>query len=217
MGTMKNSNLIRSLVAACAMVGWSSQAAAVFIDFETDAGGAAITPEVSLLNQYASLGVVFSALEDGQSVDPTIQSPDVFFGEPAFSGNNFADNQIAGFGPSDSTNRADVFIMSFASAVSGVSFYVDPNGGADPTFNAYDSADNLLETIVVSTNGWNQITFASTNISRIEGIQPTDTWNYGIDDLAFTINEVPVPATIALLGLGLAGIGYRRRKQLEAA
>ena len=30
-------------------------------------------------------------------------------------------------------------------------------------------------------------------------------------------SSVPVPATLALLGLGLAGIGYQRRKQVKAA
>lgn len=190
---------------------FTGSAQAVFIDFETTPGGAAITPEVSLLNQFASLGVTFSATENGLAVDPTIQSPSVFFGEPAFSGNNFANNQIAGFGPSDSFNRADVFTMTFLSLANNVSFYVDPNGSQDPVFNAYDSTNTLIESITANVNGWNLLSFTSTNISRIEGIQPSDSWNYGIDDLSFDA-AVPEPSIIALFAAGLFGLGLARRR-----
>lgn len=192
----------------------SANTYAAFISFETAPDGAAIVAEVGLTNQFASLGVVFSAAENGVAVTPTIQSPSVFFGELAFSGTNFANNQIAGFGPSDSINRADVFTMSFLGQASGVSFYVDPNGSADPVFNAYSADNSLLETITVNVDGWNLYSFASSGIARIEGIQPTDSWNYGIDDLTFTLNRVPEPGALALLGLSFAGLAAtRRRKQ----
>jgi hypothetical protein len=191
---------------------FSGTASAVLIDFETDPGGNTITAEVPLLNQFASLGVTFSATENGAAVSPSIQAPAVFFGEPAFSGLNYADNQIAGFGPSDGTNRADVFTISFLSPAFGVSMYVDQKGSLSPTFNAYDAGNNLLESLSTSTNGWELLSFASMNISRIEGIQPSDSWNYGIDDLSFTLQDVPEPATVALMALGLAGIGYSRKR-----
>ena len=112
------------LLGACLGVALgSANAYAAFINFDTTPGGAAITAEVGLANQFSSLGAVFSATENGVAVTPTIQSPAVFFGESAFSGTNYANNQIVGFGPSDFSNRADVFTMSFLGLASGV---IDP-------------------------------------------------------------------------------------------
>lgn len=203
------------LLGACLGAAFASaNASAAFIDFETAPGGAVITAEVGLTTQYSSLGVVFSATENGSAVIPTIQSPAVFFGELAHSGINFANNQIAGFGPSDIFNRADVFTMTFLGLASGVSFYVDPNGDATPVFNAYAADNTLLETITVTANDWHLYSFASSGIARIEGIQPTDSWNYGVDDLTFTLSSVPAPGTLALLGVGLVGLpAWRRRRQ----
>lgn len=201
----------RIAVVFVCLAAWGLPAYGVFIDFETLPGGDVIIPEVALGNQFASLGVTFSAEEDGVAVSPTIQSPDVFFGVPAFSGTNYANNQIVGFGPSDLDNRADVFTMTFASPVTNVSFYADPNGSSDPVFNVYDASGALLETITVDNPDWILVTLSSTNISRIEGIQPSDTWNFSVDDLSFDV--VPEPSTLAIAGLGLLSLGmFRRRK-----
>ena len=94
------------------------------------------------------------------------------------------------------------------------SFYVNPHGSSNPVFNAYAADDSLLEAITVTANGWNLYSFVSSGITRIEGIQPSDSWNYGIDDLTFTLNSVPEPGTLAIIGLGLAGLAAtRKRKQ----
>ena len=146
--------LAAAAVAFLTTLSVNAVASVVFIDFETLPGGGAIVPEVALGGQFTSLGVTFSATENNLPVAPTIQSPAVFFGELAKSGLNFANNQIAGFGPSDGDNRADVFTMTFSSLVSGVSFWVDPNGDEDPTFNAYDALNNIIETIVVDASDW---------------------------------------------------------------
>ena len=47
----------------------------------------------------------------------------------------------------------------------------------------------------------------------------TYTWKMFAFDAEVFIGEwtVPAPATIVLIGLGVAGIGYRRRKQIKAA
>ena len=43
--------------------------------------------------------------------------------------------------------------------------------------------------------------------------QPTDTWVWGMDNLEFDINAIPEPGTLALLGLGLFGMGLSRRRK----
>ena len=42
--------------------------------------------------------------------------------------------------------------------------------------------------------------------------------SYSITSLSLSVgNGIPEPATLALMGLGIAGIGYKRRKQTKAA
>lgn len=119
---------------------------------------------------------------------------------------------------------AQSFFIDFASPVAQFGM-----GIFDPNFNgnilrALDAANNVLESITSPTlqftlgpPGGSHSTFVGfsrtiADISRIELINaPGDLM--GIDTVTFSASPagVPVPAALGLLGLGLLGLGWRRR------
>lgn len=177
-----------------------ASAAPVVINFDDLASGTVLT------NQYAALGVTFSATEDGNAVGSVVT---------AFTNNtnpNVWSNCFNGF----CADRADVVRMDFTSGASAVQFWVDTAGSLSPVFNAYDGLGNLLESIVAPATGQGNFTllqFAATGISYIEGLQPEDSWAYLIDTLQFEPGTVPEPATLPLIGLAFAGVAAARRRK----
>ncbi len=175
------------------------------VDFDNLPGGGTIAADTALTTQYSSIGVTFSALEDGSPV-----SAAVINSASPISGNYWANTSDGDFGP-----RWDALIMEFATPVSGVNWLTQSHGGLSITFNAYDAGNTLLETLVITGN-WVPTSFAATGISRIEALQPDDGWGWGMDSLEFdSAGQVPEPATFAMLALGLATaslLGRKRRR-----
>ena len=177
---------------------------ATLIDFDNLPGGGTLAANSVLTNQYSSLGVTFSATENASSVSSTVIN--------SFSptdGNYWANTTNGSFGP-----RHDILTMSFDNAVENVSWLTQSYGSLSITFNAYDLASNLLETI--STSGsWVSTGFASSGISRIDALQPHDGWGWGLDNLSFDTMAVtvPEPSSITLFSLGLIGLSLLRRKK----
>lgn len=176
---------------------------AALIDFDNLPGGGILSNDTNLTNQYAPLGVTFSASENGSPVEAVVND---------LLGSNYWWNCNTPF----CNNRADVIRIDFDTLVENVSWVTDagtnpPNQGI--IFNAYNSADNIIETFAL-TDGGSAIptAFLVSGISYIEMLQARDDWGWGIDNLAFDqVAPIPAPAPVWLFSSGLMGL-WRLRK-----
>ena len=178
----------------------AANAVPITIDFDDLADNTVLT------DQYAALGVTFSAFEDGAATDSVVG---------AFT-NVSSPNVWSNCSPTICGDRADVLRIDFAFLVGSLMWYTDTAGSQQPIFNAYGQGGALLETVIATaTNQGNfaLTSFSSSGISYVELLQPSDFWGYLIDDLSFEATSVPEPGTLALLGIGLLGMGAARRRK----
>ena len=197
----------------------SCSANAVVIDFDTLPDGSALASGTALSTQYATLGVTFSAYENGLAVDSYVLN--------VLGSNYWYNCVVPTCYPNVPDNRADVIRIDFDGVGSNVSWITDTEGlPYNPiVFNAYDAAGTLLETHSISTSGTAiPMSFLASNIAYIEMLQPVDppntiigdAWAWGLDNLTFdVIRPVPEPATLGLLGIGLVGLGYWRKRRVS--
>lgn len=211
---MKN-HPIKNVLGSVALLFASSltMAAPIVINFDVDGLGSPIAPNTPITDQYASVGVTFLGLEDGAPVDiNAAPDPD---GVTAPSGPNVLTN-CADASLSCPGNRADVVRILFDMPVFDISLQLDSLGGDPVTFNLYDAADALLETLTITSGSsvFVPVAFTASDVRRIDGVQPNDGWAWAMDDLTFSRAEasVPVPSTLLLFGLGLLGLGIRVRR-----
>lgn len=90
-------------------------------------------------------------------------------------------------------------------------------GATDARFQGLDGiGGNILFTQDVAINSaWQQVNFVGwTGVKTFtwDSVIP-GTSNIAIDDFEYNAAAVPVPATAALFGLGLAGLGWSRRRK----
>ena len=113
-----------------------------------------------------------------------------------------------------SENRAaSIFLLGLTDGVSGISPYAG-YPYADGWWDE-DAVDELLAG-GGSSSGWTSTALSTTLTSNYDAIafvvvMGGTTGLRGIDNI--NVSTVPEPATLALFGLGLAGIGFSRRKK----
>jgi len=163
---------------------------AAFIEFDEYAVGTEIS------NQYAAQGVVFQAVPNGKlpiiSWDYAMTTEPVLSPNPPYAGDFYM-----------------IFTGLGATNVSFISGWWDGDGTGD--VDVYDPSDNLLASLTnIGTGVYTFNLAAYGTIGKIYFNSISDPAGADIDNLSF--NSVPEPATLLLLGLGLAGIASLRRK-----
>lgn len=192
---------VSTLILAAALSTTAVSAAPIRIDFDD------LQSNTIVGNNYAHLGVSFDNAV-ARSFGPL----------PGTSGTNALTTQFSGTRPQPSNPLSAVF----SSAVSSVGLTGVDVGLAGFVLTAYDAqvGGNIVDTQkVFGTNlGFNEffkLTVSGANIRRVEFSQAISVPADGtvFDDFVFERAEVPEPASLGLLGLGIGALALGRRKR----
>lgn len=191
--------------------------AVVLIDFEgldytpSSAGNVTPVPSSVITDQFASDGVIFGRA--GISAGVAVVRDSL---APSSGLNSVAGLDADGIIPGTTTGAdlGDIY-FSFLGVTDYVSFTIGDSGGDVDIFDirAYDASDNLVINDHYENASRFGVGLSGFDIARVE-VDFTGAFGYSLDDLSFNdVRSVPEPASLALLGLGLAGIGLTARRK----
>lgn len=200
----------------------ASMAGTYVIDFDKDSKGAAIAEGATLNSQYDSWGISWesSPLDpaDGwaSTTDLTITKDDV--GWLTGQTGNLVHSFGGWLGEDGDADFAMLYDGSLGKLISVSADFLGDSDGLS-LFAAYHwngASYDLLGTSPQTVGEIGNETLSFSDASGIDAIifapGDFDDW-VGVDNITLTVQAVPEPTTMAVLGLGLVGIASKRRRQ----
>jgi hypothetical protein len=208
------------MVLAAASLFVATQASAAFITSRVAFGGNDMidwgqfgldfTPVANGSAGVSNGGINFTVSGGGQNLERRDQ------------GTGWAGNFAAGDELIWTANGPGPLSIIFSTGVSGAGAQIqqDSFGAFTGMITAFDSLNNILEQYTLggtsNSNGDNSAIFigilrAGTDIARIEFDMSPNGQDFAINQVS--LNGVPEPGILTLLGAGIAGMGFARRKK----
>ncbi len=211
---MKKLLIVLSVFALCLFSFSYSQA--YTINFDVLPNGTPVPGYIPISDQYADYGVMFSSNGIAGNLPYTLPAVIYYNGFPTYT--SYPNSLGGDYG----RPWWDIY-MDFLSPYTGtVDFALMQCGLIDVTAEILDSDGQVLDSVSFSNPGdrigeLHMVSLTGSNISRLNVL---NTWGGGsttgflIDDISFNENGgvVPEPASLSLLGLGLLGFVFKRRK-----
>lgn len=157
----------------------------------------------------------FTVFGNGDTGSTTLITPEATF--TSLGGNFFVG--AAGIGSeicalSGGTCAAD-FKVDFTTEINNLTLITSGFQSGDTVeISAFDVSNTLLGSVTQAANGLVDLT-AFSGISRLFVDDSSTAAGFGFDQFTFDSvnNNVPEPSILALLALGLAGVGFSRKKK----